>query len=265
MGNDSLKITEILPSEVNEQLFDTQIATAKKYPRNINKFLENAKITVTISEATASTCMYALPRAGKKIPGPSVHLARIVAQLYGNMRVQVKAGEIGSTFVTASAIAFDLETNYGLQVDSRRKITDRNGKRYNEDMINTTMLAAMAIAERNAIFKVIPKLYIDEVYGAAQRKITGDLSSEEQMGLKRKEMVAYFEKQFSVKENDLLELLGKQTLNQVTADDIVTVKGLIQSLKDGETTIEEQFPRLKKEQAKKKSNTMFDKDNKDEV
>jgi molybdopterin converting factor small subunit len=258
MKEENIQVTEVLPSEVNEQLFDTQIVTAKKYPRNINNFLNNAIATVTRSEATASTCMYALPRGGKKIPGPSVHLARIMSQLYGNLRVQVKAGEIGLTFVTASAIAFDLETNYAIQVDSRRKITDRNGKRYNEDMINITMLVAMAIAERNAIFKVIPKALVDELYGAAQRKITGDLSSEEQMTLKRKETVNFFDKHYGVKEADLLELLGKTTINQVTADDIVTLRGLHNALKDGETTVEEQFPRFKKAETKKKTNNMFD-------
>ncbi len=246
-----IKVDETMVAPTSEPLFDIQISTAKKYPRNVIRVIENAIATVTRNENIAASCGYALPRAGKKIQGASVHLARIIAQFYGNIRVQVRAGEVGATHVTASAIAFDLESNYAIQVDARRKILYKDGKRYDEDMINTTMLAAMAVAERNAIFKVIPQAMIDEVYQSSRHKLTGDLSDEQKLIAKRKEVFEYFLKNYDVKEKDILEMFGKQTVSQINPEDIATLRGVVQAIKDGDTTIEEQFPRFRKEENKK--------------
>lgn len=253
-----IQVHNAMIAPTSEPLFDTQIATAKQYPRNIHSFMDNAVATITRNENTAASCGYALPRAGKKIKGPSVHLARIIAQLYGNIRVQVKAGEIGASHITASAIAFDLESNYAIQVDSRRKILDRNGKRYGEDMINTSMLAAMAIAERNAILKIIPSAIVDELYDVSIKKLTGDLSTEQKITAKIKEVLDYWLKTYTVGEADVLELLGKQTTKQITPEDIATLRGVAQALKDGETRIEDQFPRLKKKEDKKDNQKLMD-------
>lgn len=256
-----VKVEETMLSTVSEPLFDIQIATAKRYPRNPLRVIENAIATVTRNETTAASCGYALPRGGKQIQGISVHLARIIAQFYGNIRVQVKAGEVGSAHVTASAIAFDLESNYAIQVDARRKILKRDGTRYDEDMINTTMLAAMAVAERNAILKVIPQSMSDEVYLASRQKLTGDLSDEQKLTAKRKEMMDFFLKRYDATEKDVLELLNKKTITAITPDDILTLRGVVQAIKDGETTIEEQFPRLKKKEDKKDNEKLFDNTN----
>ncbi len=251
MENQLVQITEteIAVSETG-QLFDTQIATAKQYPRSITRVVENSIATVTIDEATAQSCTYTLPKGGKQIPGASVHLARIVAQFYGNIRVQVKAGEIGKSHLIAHAIAFDLESNYAIQVETRRKILTSKGERYGEDMINTTMLAAMAVAERNAIFKVIPKGIIDKVYNAAKNKIAGKLTNEQEMASARKKTLEYFDKTHGVNEADILEFLGKKALTNITSDDIVILRGLVTALKDGETTIENTFKRFAKEEKK---------------
>jgi len=258
MENEIVKVEETMVAQISEPLFDVQIATAKRYPRNVMKIMDSAIATVTRNENTAASCGYALPRAGKQIQGASVHLARIIAQFYGNIRIQVKAGEVGSTHVTASAIAFDLESNYAIQVDARRKILKKDGTRYDEDMINTTMLAAMAVAERNAIFKVIPQALIDEVYQASRHKLTGDLSDEQKLIAKRKEVLDYFLKNYNVTETDILEMFGKQTAVQINPDDIATLRGLVQAIKDGDTTIDQQFPRLKKEESKKDNKKLID-------
>lgn len=258
MENEIIKAEQIPVIIENDYVFNNQVDIAKRYPRNIMRVIDNAIATVTRNENTAASCGYALPRAGKQIQGESVHLARIIAQYYGNVRIQVKAGEVGSTFVTASAIAFDLESNYAIQVDARRKITDKDGKRYGEDMINMTMLAAMAIAERNAIFKIVPKSIVDEVYQASRHKLTGDLSDEQKLIAKRKEVFDFFLKNYDVNEKDLLEMLGKKTLAAIKPDDIVTLRGVVQAIKDGDTTVEQQFPRHRKTEEKKENKTLLD-------
>ena len=227
--------------------YDLQISTAKKFPRNIAKFMDNVIATVSMDEETAGTCGYSLPRANKQIQGPSVHLARVMAQFYGNLRVEKKGGMISDKYVTAAAMAFDLESNYALKVEARAKILDRYGNRYNDDMINTTMLAAMAKAERNAIYGVIPKAFVEKAYKAAQQKLTGDLSDEQKLSAARKKMTEVFLKDFDVTEAEILTLFGKTSLTQINAEDIASLRGLYRAIKDGDTTVDIAFQREKGE------------------
>lgn len=244
--NDNLQVieTEIPVYEQSERAaYDLQISTAKRFPRNLARFNDNVIATVTINDETAATCGYALPRAGKQIQGPSVHLARIMAQNYGNLRVEKRGSMISDKYVTAEAMAFDLETNYAIKVEARRKILTSSGQRYNDDMINTTMNAAMAVAERNAIFAVIPRGFVDQAYKSAQQKLTGDLSDDKKLSAARKKMVDTFLKDYDVKESEILNVFGKTALTQINPEDIATLRGLYQSLKDGDTTVNVAFQR----------------------
>ena len=80
---------EILPVEnqnvqvvqmdvVERASVDSQVATAKQYPRNITRSINNSIAMATMDNDTAQSCGYALPRGGKPITGPSVHLAKII-------------------------------------------------------------------------------------------------------------------------------------------------------------------------------------------
>ena len=56
---------------------DVQVSTAKKYPRNLTRCVDNSMALATMDKETAQTMGYALPRGGKPITGPSVHLAKL--------------------------------------------------------------------------------------------------------------------------------------------------------------------------------------------
>ncbi len=67
---------------------DTQISTAKAYPRQLKRVIDNCIAIVTLDTETASTCTYSVPRSGKTVTGPTVHLAKILAQQFGNIRIE---------------------------------------------------------------------------------------------------------------------------------------------------------------------------------
>ena len=67
---------------------DTQVATAKKYPRDMRRSLDDSIVMATLDKETAQSCGYALPRGNKPITGPSVHLAKIIVSNWGNMRTE---------------------------------------------------------------------------------------------------------------------------------------------------------------------------------
>ena len=241
---------------------DIQVSTAKQYPRSISRCANNAVALVTMDKDTAQSCGYALPRGGKPITGPSVHLAKIIAQQHGNLRAEAKVVEITDKHVVSRGTAWDLENNYAVSFEVRRSIVGKNGNRFSDDMITVTGNAANSIAYRNAIFGIVPKSITDKAYKAAQHLITGDLSDEEKLIKRRDGAIKHFTDTYGITEEEVIKLCGKHTVNQIQADEIALLLGFAQSLKDGDTTVEELMAPFRKGKAKTKgaSAKSFDED-----
>lgn len=232
---------------------DIQVSTAKQYPRSISRCTNNVVALATMDRETAQSCGYALPRGGKPITGPSVHLAKIIAQQYGNLRAEAKVVEITDKQIVSRGTAWDLENNNAYSVEVRRSIIGRNGNRFTDDMITVTGNAANSIAYRNAIFGIVPKAIVDKAYKAAQHLITGDLSDEEKLIKRRDSAIKHFIDTYAITEEEVVKLCGKHTVNQIQADEIALLLGFAQSLKDGDTTVEELMTPFRKGKAKSKS------------
>lgn len=230
---------------------DSQVATAKQYPRDLARSVNNSIAMATMDAATAQSCGYALPRGGKPITGPSVHLAKLIVSNWGNMRAEAKVVQITDKQVISRGTCWDLENNVATAFEVRRSIIGKGGKRFSDDMITVTGNAANSIAYRNAVFSVIPKAIIDKVYQAAQHYITGDLSDEEKLVARRKKCIDFFKSEYGITEDEVVMLCGKQTVNQIKADQIALLLGITQSLKDGDTTVEDLMKPYRAEENKK--------------
>lgn len=246
----SLENYEVLPVEeqsaqlmqvdiVEKANVDSQVATAKQYPRNMKRSLINSIVMATMDAETAQSCGYALPRGGKPITGPSVHLAKIIVSNWGNMRTEAKVVQITDKQIISRGTCWDLETNVASAFEVRRSIVSKFGQRFSDDMIVVTGNAANSIAYRNAVFSVVPKSIVDKVYKEAQAMITGDLSDETKLIKRRDAVVKGFDETYGIAESEVLKLCGKQTVNQIKADEIALLIGMAQSLKDGDTTVDE--------------------------
>lgn len=228
---------------------DSQVATAKRYPRNLTRVKENSIKIACMDKETAESCRYAKPVGDKKVVGASVHLARIVCQQYGNIRVQQRIKLIDSKTIVAEAVAFDMETNYAVCVEARRSILDKFGMRYKESVIETNAMAILAIAERNAILKVVPKSIIDTVYNEAFRFANGDLSDNAKLIIARDKAFEFFKNEYAATEEEVVSCLGLKTKEAIKPEHIVDLRGYMQSLKDKEITVEELFNRKKDREA----------------
>lgn len=244
MEEDKIEIIQTTGIEVIEAQqraeFDIQIVTAKRYPRDLTRVKNNCVALVTMDKEIAESCRYALPRGGKALSGPSVHMARIIAQQYGNVRVDSRVKQISDKQIISEAVCFDLETNYACKVEVRRSIVGKMG-RFNDDMITVTGNAANAIAFRNAVFNVIPKGITDIVYKSALQMITGDLTDETKIIAARTKAIQHFKDTYAITEDQLLKAMGLRSVNQIRAEQIADLRGMIQSLKDGDSTVEEMF------------------------
>lgn len=223
---------------------DIQITTAKAYPRNILKSKNNAIAIVSMDKETAQTCTYSVPRGGKAVTGPSVHLAKILAQCWGNMRVDAKVVDVGQTQITSESVCFDLENNLAIKTQVKRSIMGRTG-RFNDDMITVTGNAANSIAMRNSILAVVPRPIVDAVYNAAKQVITGDISDKTKLIAKRKQVFDTLQDTYLIKEAEILTAIGKASIEHVTGDDLVVLIGIGQAIKDGDTTVEYAFKKVK--------------------
>jgi len=191
----------------------------------------------TVDKETAEKCWYALPRAGKVIQGPSVRLAEIVASSYGNLRVGTRIVAVDDKNVTCQAVCYDLENNVAIQTEVKRRITDKYGARYNDDMIVTTANAGSSIALRNAVFKCIPMVLFKSILDKVKKVGMGD---ERTFAAERDATINKIVK-MGAETKQIAALLGKRGTPDLDTDDVVILKGIITAVEDGDTTIEEAF------------------------
>lgn len=239
------EIIEIRQAEmlqaINRAEVDIQIATAKQYPRDLARVLNQIKTYATMDMETAEDCFYALRRGqgsgASVIEGISVRLAEIIAGAWGNLRVQSRIiGNDGRT-ITCQGICHDLETNLAVSVEVKRKITDRNGKTYSEDMQVVTGNAACAIAFRNAVLKVVPKAVTKKVINDIKEVALGK-SIDLETRLQR--MVQYFT-QIGVTQSELLGFCGVKSIEQIDNELVFELRGLANAIKEGTTSVQETF------------------------
>jgi hypothetical protein len=248
-GADQAHETEIVEGgalgALNRAEIDVQITTAKRYPRSIVAFRRQALEMATLDEETAGSMFYTLPRSGKTIEGPSVRLAEVVGSAWGNLRYGARVLELGEKFLTAQGACFDLEKNIAIQVEVRRRITDKQGRRYNDDMLTVTANAACSIALRQAIFKVVPFAYVKGVYDEAKLVSIGKTLTMEQ---RRTRALEWFSK-VGATEPKVLALLGRKGIEDITVEDLVSLQGLKTAIKDGDTTVDDAFREVSTPQA----------------
>lgn len=219
---------------MSREELDVQIATAKKFPRSIVAFKRQAEEMATLDEETAASMFYVLPRAGKRIEGPSVRLAEIVGSAWGNVRYDGRVVEVQEHYVVAQGTCLDLERNTGARIESRRRITNREGKRYDDDMIGVTANAAVSIALRTSIFKVVPFAYVKPIYEKCKEVSLGKALSMEQ---RRNRALEWFTK-IGAKQEDLFRVLERKGVEDITVDDLIALQGMKNAIMDGETSWE---------------------------
>lgn len=234
--------TKVIPVSVAGALAksetEAQLDAAHRYKRSITRFLQETRALATVTREVAESCIYALPRDGKTISGPSVRLAEIVASSYGNLHVAARIVDIEEGHVVAQGVAWDLEKNLRTTIEVRRKITGKNGRRFSEDMITVTGNAAASIALRNAIFRVVPRAYVDQVYLEAKRVAVGDAKT---LSTRRQQLLDRFLK-MGVTPEKILTKLDRKGVEEIDLEDIEKLIGIGTAIKDGTLQIDEAFP-----------------------
>lgn len=227
----------VTKSEIN-----MQVEFAMAHPRSITAVLKEIEELVTLNQDIAEESFYTLKRKNqdgsvKLIQGPSIRFAEVLCYCWGHVRWQKQISDLDSEFVTGEGVFMDLQRNIVGKVKTKRRITDKNGKRYGTDMIQTTGNAASSLAYRNAVTGSIPQALWKGILEKAKVVAVGGTAS---IGEKRVKALEYGAK-IGVSEKQIFDTLGIQGINDIGVDELIALKGLFNSLKDGESTIEETF------------------------
>lgn len=248
---------------INRSEIDMQIATARRFPRDVEQAKKRIVSLACQDKNIAYNCFYHLERKETKqdehgqwregktvIEGLSVRMAEIIATSWGNLRCAARIIGNDGKQITAQGVCHDLETNVAISVENNRSITNKQGKTYSQDMQIVTGNAACAIAFRNAVLKVVPKVVIGDIIQQIETKAREEI---QQRGVPEqwRDCVAAFQK-MGVKESELLEWLGEgRTRADIVADDIMRLGGVYTAINEGTTTVAECFhqPKAQAQQA----------------
>jgi len=216
------------------------VTTARTFPRSITTVMRNIKSLATLNEKAAADNVYALPRGGKPIRGPSVRLAEIIASQWGNCHVgsRVVAVDKFEKVVIAEGVFIDLETGMKRTAQIQRRIVDKAGRLYNDDMITMTGNAAASIAMREAVLKGVPRAIWWDAYEASEQVIAGDIKT---LAVRREEAAKAFAV-WGITPEQIFASLEIEGMDDLGLDEVATLTAMYRAIKAGEQQVEDYFP-----------------------
>jgi len=229
---DAMVVRQVVSAEMAQQIAGA-IARPRKAP---DDFTVELTALVTRKSDMLAEYSYALKRSGKVIVGPSVRFAEVMAWTWGNNRYGARIVDEGKDSVTAMGWFHDLERGTQIGFEVRRRITDKEGRRYNADMIGVTAMAACGIALRNAVIKGVPKVFWMEAFHAVQK----GLASDKDIDKKRTAALGYLG-QMGVTEPMILATLKLRKIEDVKAEHLAHLRTMVETIKEGEATVSELF------------------------
>lgn len=238
---------------------------AKRFPRNENERF--AQIIEACKRYTlAEQAFYVFPKGGKSVEGGTIRLAEELARKWTNCKVGIEILSQNDERTEARAYAIDLETNYIVDQSftvPHKRTTKQGVKRLTDERdIRELVQNIGSRILRGCIFRVIPGDVKDAAEEQCRKTLeSSDIPIKEQI---RKMVVAFDE--IGVKVEHLEKRLG-HNLDATIAAEIVTLKGIYKSLKDGMAKREDFFDIGLKEEAQEardKINSLLGKKKKDE-
>lgn len=240
---------EIAPMQaITKAEIDSQIATARQYPRKLSEFFKRSEAMITSDPETAESCLYQLkrrdpdsPTGFKIIEGESVRMAEIIAANYGNLRTAVHVTSSSPTRVSVRAVCHDLESNNLMAVEKQARTTYRDGSPYSDDMQITATNALISKALRDAVFRVVPKALIKPLKEKAKLVAFGTGAA---FNDRRQKAFDWATKTRKVAPERVFAALGVAGLEDITMDHLALLSGLKSAILEGDQSVDEAFPPL---------------------
>lgn len=245
-----LSMTEAAPrsigalaqSDASKKASEIQAAmvVAKKFPRDQNiayrNILESCK-----RKSLAEVSTYQYPRGGATVKGPSIRMAEMLAQQWGNMEFGVREIERTDTESTVEAFAWDLETNVkrSMQFQVRHvRDTKQGPKKLTDERDIYEMIANQGARRlRACILNVIPGDITESALEACYKTLSGG-TTEPLKDRVRKMITAFAD--HGITQAMITDRLGHD-LDAITEAQLHELRGIFTSIKDGQSNREDWF------------------------
>ncbi len=229
---------------VSRQLQEVKamVFMAKQFPRDLNASYQRI-MEACSRKSVAEQAEYEYPRGSERVSGPSIRLAEVMAQNWGNIDFGIIELEQRNGESTAMAYAWDLETNV-----RQAKTFVVPHKRYSKSKGLTALTDPRDVYEmvanqgarrlRACILGVIPQ---DIVEKAVQKcNITLQGQSEEPLIDRINPVLAAFKSNFGVSIEQIEQSFGYK-IEAFTERDLLKLKKIGLSIRDGMAKREDYF------------------------
>lgn len=231
------------------------IISAKKFPRDTNqaflKIMESCKRI-----GLAQVAIYSYPKGGATVSGPSIRLAEVLAQNYGNLDFGVKELERRDGASIAESYCWDLETNTRQSkiFEVPHIIGTKNGPKTLADPRDIYELVANQGARRlrSCILGIIP----GDIVEAAENQCRETLKkgTGEPIEDRIRKMIAAF-KVLGISQ-EMIEKRLEHKIDLTTSDEIVELQGIHNALRDKQAKTKDFFASAVDEAEESKSRNL---------
>jgi len=220
-----------------------QIFMARQFPRNVFQ-AEQRILDACKRPSLAETAVYSYPRGGTRVEGPSIRLAEVLAQNWGNIAFGIKELEQRPGESVAMAYAWDLETNVRQEkvftVPHSRKAKGKIKKLDDPRDIYELVANNGARRLRACILGIIPGDIVEKAVEECNKTLAGN----NQGPLKDRisNALKAFKDKFRVTQEQIEERFG-YNVDAFTERDLLDLIKIYNSLKDGMSKPEDWFPK----------------------
>lgn len=225
-----------------------QIIMAKKFPRD--EVAAVTRIKTSCSRYTlAKSSQYSYPRGGQTISGPSIRLAEVLAQSWGNLDFGIRELSQENGESTVEAYCWDLQTNVRqvkiFQVKHERKAKGRIDKLTDPRDIYELVANNGARRLRACILGIIPSDVVEIAVMECDKTIVG--KNDVPLIDRIRSLVDAFAK-LSVTKEMIEERLGHK-IDVMDVKELLEYGKIFNSLRDGMTKRQDWFAFIKDEKS----------------
>jgi hypothetical protein len=203
----------------------------------------------------AEKAEYQFPRGGAPVRGPSVHMAREAARLWGNIRtgIEIVSSDDLTKQMHVRGFAWDMQTNAYISSEAKfRRSVQR--KRKNDDGEYVTQWVEPderdlrelvnkhgAICVRNSILQLLPTDLIEDAVQTARNTLLASEANslkEDRTTTVKKLIMAFDGFAVSVK---MLDAYLGHPIAEVTPKELADLRAIFTSIKDGNSRREDHF------------------------
>jgi len=228
------------------QEIQAALVIAKKFPRDQMKAYESI-MNACKRKSLAESSIYAYPKGNQVVTGPSIRLAEVLAQSWGNIKTGIVELSQANGVSEVKAFAWDLETNY------------ESFKIFHVPHVRHTKFGSKTLTDPRDIYEMVANQGSRRLRACILAVIPGDVvdsavtqcedtlkSGSEPIAERVKKLVVAFS-EMGVNVEMLVKRLG-HNLDVVIEAELVVLRGIYKSIKDGMAKREDFFDLVQESQ-----------------